>query len=86
MSMVRELYSQREQAKLRSGQDDVFQYDVLPAAFRAQVDHLLEERFGSWNSNNSASKTHWTKVFKSFIKEKGVYAMVNIPEAYNHRQ
>ena len=44
------MYSKRKKAAEKAGQEDVFQYDVLPEAFRVQVIHIWVDAIGSWRS------------------------------------
>jgi hypothetical protein len=41
-------FSKRQKEKLKQGQTDVFQYDVLPEPFRVQVIHLWNEALGTY--------------------------------------
>jgi hypothetical protein len=79
-----ELFSKREAKKRRAGQEDVFQYDDLPEAFRVQVIHIWGDVLGTWHDSRyglGPSMHHppnewWRDVFAVITREKGVFQLV----------
>jgi hypothetical protein len=53
--------SKRRKAELKAGQTDVFQYDTVPRALRAQVVHIWRDALGSATSN-SANFERWNAI------------------------
>ncbi|HYG74767.1 MAG TPA: hypothetical protein VEK08_07170 [Planctomycetota bacterium] len=66
---IRKTFSQRERIRLGHAQNDVFQYDSFPEAFRNQVGHILYEALGS--GGHSLSATTWQRLEQRICKELG---------------
>jgi hypothetical protein len=77
-----ELYSKRQKAKEKAGQEDVYQYDDLPNPFRVQVIHLWAQAIGEWYGSraygmtDTLANTMWKQIYGYMIDEKGVFALV----------
>jgi hypothetical protein len=77
-----DLFSKRKKAREKAGQEDVFQYDDLPEAFRVQVIHIWLAAIGPWHqlrmyqsAQDFLSNRTWIEVFKVFAEEKGVFQL-----------
>jgi hypothetical protein len=79
-----DLFSKREKRKRMQGQEDVYQYDTLPEAFRVQVMHLWHDALGGWRESDMylgpgvhhAPNEWWQQLYKVYIREKGLVALV----------
>jgi prefoldin subunit 5 len=74
------LLSQRKRASEK--QVDVYQYDVLPEAFRTQVAHILLSTLGvyrDWPANSFLSEPtpnpRWKSLFSLFTRELGQFSL-----------
>jgi hypothetical protein len=74
---------------------DVYQYDVLPDAFRKQVLHILVNTLGMYNQaynpftyslSEPSANQRWKKLFARYTNEKGVFHLGNDPHANLHLQ
>jgi Domain of unknown function (DUF7014)/AbiJ N-terminal domain 4 len=60
---------------------DVYQYDVLPDAFRNQVIHILVSTLGVYHEgrysslSEPAANRRWNSLFSRYIREKGVFRL-----------
>ncbi|HEY1683992.1 MAG TPA: hypothetical protein VGG19_04465 [Tepidisphaeraceae bacterium] len=72
-------FSKREKAKRQAGQADVYQYDVLPPAFRVQVVHILKEVIGEWTDfpRDSTENNAWGYIRDTLARERGVFFLHN---------
>jgi hypothetical protein len=78
------LFSKREKRKRTLGQEDVFQYDTLPEAFRVQVMHLWRDALGEWRVTGVypgfgvryAPNKWWQQLYEVYIREKGLVTLV----------
>ena len=79
-----DLFSKREKKKKKQGQEDVFQYEDLPEAFRVQVIHLWHDALGDWRDLDhyfGPPISHfpnelWLMLYKIYTREKGVFRLV----------
>jgi len=71
---VIELFSTREKRKQRAGQEDVYQYDNLPAEFRVQVVHIWNDALGGAEYFRPGA-AWWQKIYTLLIREKGVFQL-----------
>ena len=76
------LFSKREKRRLKAGQEDVFQYDELPQAFRAQVIHIWRDALSTWHHPGHFTSpleyppnVWWNDIFSIITREKGVFAL-----------
>lgn len=80
---ILDLFSKREKRKSLQGQEDVFQYDTLPEAFRVQVIYLWHEVLGEWHNEEWASPSAypsnqwWAELYQGFCREKGQFRLVD---------
>ena len=76
-----DLFSKRQADALRSGSDDVYQYDEIPANLRVQVKQIALEGIGLVGSRGdsimSADQDNglWAEIERIFLREKGVDAI-----------
>jgi hypothetical protein len=77
-----DLFSKREAQKRKQGQEDVFQYDDLPAAFRVQVIHLWVDALGIWQQPSFGTSARqylpnrlWAQIHDGVAREKGVFRL-----------
>jgi hypothetical protein len=81
-----ELYSQREKRRQLGDQDQLFQYDTLPAPFRMQVVNLWRKGLGRWEkpyynigpgrTPREGPNTWWPEICELLRHEYGVAALV----------
>jgi hypothetical protein len=78
-----ELFSKREKAREKAGQEDVFQYDDLPNPFRVQVIHIWMNALGAWHDTDEFDPPRhylpnqlWGQIYRFFTDEKGVFRLV----------
>jgi hypothetical protein len=79
-----DLFSKREARRNKQGQEDVYQYDDLPKAFRVQVVHIWDDVLGRWvqpsiyaSARDITPNVYWIEIFKVLTREKGVFALHN---------
>jgi hypothetical protein len=80
---VWDLFSKREKRKSKQGQEEVFQYDSLPAPFRVQVIHIWADALGEFQEQDRILGSHippdpnvwWFEIFKIVTREKGVFRL-----------
>lgn len=77
-----ETFSKRKRKLQKAGQQDVYQYDVLPQAFRVQVLHIWNSALGKYHSPHdvfqgqaSPANEFWEFIFKTLTREQGVFAL-----------
>ncbi|MCP5397640.1 MAG: hypothetical protein H6918_13160 [Sphingomonadaceae bacterium] len=75
---VFELFSKRLKDKEKSGQDDIYQYDVIPANLRVQVKQIAIDAIGRVGSLGDGFRTAdqdnnlWFQIEKTYLREKGL--------------
>jgi AbiJ-like protein/uncharacterized protein DUF7014 len=75
---VRETFSKRKNRLAKEGQQDIYQYDDLPHAFRVQVVHILRDSIGPTcddRGNVSPSAGVWELIRKVICRETGVFKL-----------
>jgi AbiJ N-terminal domain 4 len=80
------LWSKRQQ---QDKSRDIYQYDVLPDAFRGQVIHILVSTLGIYYTNSfstSSSNERWKILFSRYTRERGVFHLGNDPNANVYQQ
>jgi hypothetical protein len=77
-----ETYSKRKKRLERAGQQDVYQYDELPPAFRVQVIHIWTTAVGNYYRPSGFSTGHpspanelWEYIFSTICRELGVFTL-----------
>jgi hypothetical protein len=65
------VYSKRRKAELKAGQPDVFQYDTVPHALRAQVVHIWRNALGDVAHKNAAYE-RWGAIHDMMAREAGL--------------
>jgi AbiJ N-terminal domain 4 len=82
------LWSKRQQQP--QANPDVYQYDVLPDAFRRQVVHILVSTLGAYDQTYSSFTSYlsepavnqrWKILFSRYIREIGVFRLSNASDA-----
>ena len=79
-----ELYSIRQRRAANAGRADVYQYESLPARFRAQVIYIWVAAIGPWAEDEyvvynydevaysgTTVNPFWSVIFKQFTRENG---------------
>lgn len=83
---IRNLFSKRLKAAQKAGQDDVYQYDNLPGAFRVQVVHIWQRAIGELPvqsySFRDGTRTVWDLVERDLAEELGVFALGKDRDAF----
>ncbi len=78
--MIYETYSKRMKRLENSGQEDVYQYDVIPEPFRVQVIHIWRNTIG-WQTTEayqaSPADEIWNQIEKILIREAGVFRLAD---------
>jgi hypothetical protein len=69
-----ETYSKRQKRLANAGKQDVYQYDVLPPAFRVQVIHIWNDALGQYHGRSIRSPTseHWDVIHDTLAREVGL--------------
>jgi hypothetical protein len=73
-----ETFSKRQKRLEGAGQQDVYQYDILPQAFRIQVIHIWNSAIGACvNSDGFATpaKKLWEAISSTLCRERGVLSI-----------
>lgn len=68
------LFSKRRRAELRQGQAEVYVYDDVPPALRAQVVHIWNDAIGQDTGNDPVFEL-WQFLHNAMAREKGVLAL-----------
>src|ERR1700722_12542176 len=71
---VFETFSKREKRLRNAGKQDVYQYDVLPQAFRIQVIHIWKGAIGSCRDHR-APNSAWTYIHGTLTRELGLFSL-----------
>lgn len=77
-----ETFSKRKKRLETAGQQDVYQYDILPQPFRTQIIHIWNTAIGAFfvPSGYSASQPSpandlWRFIFSTLCRERGVFSL-----------
>ncbi|WP_156139618.1 STM4504/CBY_0614 family protein [Sphingomonas sp. 35-24ZXX] len=76
------LFSKRQAEATRSGQEDVYQYDVIPERLRVQVHQIALESIGLVGDKGDVlsgpeSNQLWIEIDKAFRREKGLDSLAS---------
>jgi hypothetical protein len=77
---VYETFSKRKRRLERTGQQDVYQYDVLPEAFRVQVIHIWNSAIGKYrypdfSGHKPPLSEVWDFIHNAIAREIGVFRL-----------
>lgn len=79
---VFETYTKREKRRQNTEKQDVYQYDVLPGAFRVQVIHIWNSTIGAFyqsqgygSGGSSPSNEFWLAIQDVMCRELGVFKL-----------
>lgn len=67
-----DLYSKRQADEAKSGQADVYQYDVIPSSLRVQIKYISLEAIGRVSSYPNNANPAWEMLEQIFLREKGL--------------
>jgi hypothetical protein len=89
---IRETFSKRMKRLARSSQEDVYQYDDLPSAFRTQVVHILNStignseigRPGGYGVYPTPAEPVWESIHRILTREHGVFRLTANPANSQH--
>jgi hypothetical protein len=77
-----ETFSKRQKRLANAGNQDIYQYDELPTAFRVQVIHIWNDAMGAYIESSGYSSTKsspanrfWALVHKAMVRELGVFTL-----------
>jgi hypothetical protein len=84
---ILETFSKRQKRLQKAGQQDIYQYDTIPAPFRMQVLHIWKTAFGkfylpgefSFGVRSSPANKFWIFLHDSLARELGVGVLAGDP-------
>lgn len=83
-----ETFSKRQKKLQEAGQQDVYQYDVLPTTFRVQVIHIWNESLGNCNEfsiGKISSYLMWRRIHDILAREAGLFHLGTVPDMPSHQ-
>ena len=87
-----ETFSKRKKRLAMAGQQDVFQYDDLPPAFRAQVFHIWKSALGQYyvprgysTGHAFATNEYWDVIHDTIATEAGLFHLGSKNDEKNQR-
>jgi hypothetical protein len=79
---ILDTFSKRQKKLATQGQQDVYQYDVLPEPFRVQVIHIWRDAIGIFyvphdytGRPESPANELWTSIHNKLARERGVFVL-----------
>jgi hypothetical protein len=77
---VFETFTKREKRLQNAGKQDVYQYDLLPIAFRVQVIHIWNGAIGVYYTRrgNGPANSAWDAIHKTLARERGVFTLSKV--------
>jgi hypothetical protein len=81
---IRDLFSKR-QKRLRGEIPDIYQYDVIPTAFRVQVAHIWQDAFGTANAFDSKTDEVYRTIHDSLAREYGLFVLSPQTAEHSHK-
>jgi Domain of unknown function (DUF7014)/AbiJ N-terminal domain 4/HEPN domain len=78
---VADLYFRQRKAQLKAGAPDVFQYEIVPDALRAQVVHIWRDALGNATGSDDGAFKRWQMMHDAMAREAGVLELT--PHAPN---
>src|SRR5690349_4563005 len=87
-----ETFSKRKKRLALAGQQDVFQYDDLPATFRTQVFHIWQHALGRYyvprgysTGHAFATNEYWDVIHDTIATEAGLFRLGSSDQEKNER-
>jgi hypothetical protein len=83
-----ETFTKRQKRLQKAGEQDVYQYDLLPQAFRVQVIHIWNDAIGVYSepqgyygsSRRSPANQFWSLISRRLARELGVFTLTGKAE------
>lgn len=83
---IRDFFSKRVARAAKAGKPDVYQYAVLPSAFRVQVVHIWDRAVGNfvdpWSRHSGPPESIWDRIELDVAEEHGLFRLRKDSSSY----